>query len=121
LVALPRSSKERKSAVLGGKAALLMEKSILATQAKTAHTQLGHYQNLLASKENAARIMRDADSVPEDLVHKTMAIGGVGEVEERTNELVRAGVKHIAFADLLSPRSAKRTLLTLGKAIKDCR
>jgi phthiodiolone/phenolphthiodiolone dimycocerosates ketoreductase len=116
MVAFPRNSEEEKTALLAGKATLLMEKNALRSLGHAA--TLEQYQHLMVLKSDVTRVMAAAESVPDDLVYKTMAIGGVEEVKEKIDSLTRGGVKHLAVADLLAPKTAPRTVKIFSKIIR---
>ena len=118
LTAFPRNSSEKRTVLLAGKAVLLMEKHVLRSLKKDFDPRFLQYQNLLVSKDYVERIMAAAESIPDDLVYKTMGIGGTGEVIERIDELTKAGAKHIILADLLAPKTAKRTLRVFSRIIR---
>jgi len=117
MVAFPRNARERKLALLSGKMTLLMEKTVLASLGQTPDLQLQHYQNLLVSKAKVQEIIDAAEAVPDDIVFRTMAIGGRDEVKERTEQLARAGVRHFTIVDLLAPKTVRGTLKTFSKIV----
>jgi phthiodiolone/phenolphthiodiolone dimycocerosates ketoreductase len=108
MIALPRNHEERKAALLAGKATLLMEKDVLVSMGYA--SEVAQYQHQMVLREDVAKVMDEAAKIPDDLVYRTMAIGGIGEIEEKVEELAKAGIKHLAIADLLAPKTAKRTL-----------
>ena len=69
------------------------------------------------SRKDVYRILTRAKEVPDDVVHETMAIG-IDEVHERIEEFARAGLRRFAVADLLAPRTMKRTLSTFRRVIQ---
>jgi len=95
-----------------------MEKSILASLGYHPTLQVPNYQNLEVEKETTSRIMDAVDKVPDDAVYETMSIGGKDEVEEKIEDLAKAGLKHFVFGDLLAPRSVRKTLAKLSHIIK---
>jgi len=118
MVAFPRGSAQKRNALRAGKAALVVEKTLLASLGYTARTS--HYQNLISlTKEDVAKVTDAAQEVPDHIVHQTMAIGGSKEVRERIDELIEVGVKHFAIVDILGPRTARRTLKLFSKIIRD--
>lgn len=117
MVAFPRNAAEEKEALLAGKAHLFVEKNML--RALGYATQMPQYQNAMVLKQDVAQIMKAAESVPEEFVHRVLAIGGIHEVEERIKELARVGVTHFVVGDLLAPRTVKRTLRIFPKIIKE--
>jgi len=108
MVAFPRSRSENKAALLAGKAHLLVEKNMLRELGYD--TQLEQYQNLDVSKESIVRIMKAAEQVPEDAVYRVLAIRGSDDIEERVEELSKAGVTHFVIGDLMAPKTVNRTL-----------
>jgi len=118
LIAFPRNTREKKAAMLTAKAVLLMERTVLASLGHRVDVKSEHYQNLLVTGDHIAKIMDAADGTPDDFVYRTMAIGETHEVTKKIEELARAGVRHFAVADLLSPKRQERTLKTLGKIIR---
>jgi phthiodiolone/phenolphthiodiolone dimycocerosates ketoreductase len=118
MVAFPRNSKERRLALLAGKAFLVTEKTVLASLGYKADAQLHHYQNLVASKEYIREVMDATQALPDEVVYRTMAIGGADEVREKIEELARVGVKHFALASLVAPRGLWRNLQVLSKVIR---
>jgi phthiodiolone/phenolphthiodiolone dimycocerosates ketoreductase len=117
MVAFPRDAREKKLALLTGKAFLLTEKTVLASLGCKVDVQLKHYQNLVASKEYIAEIIDATRTIPDEVVYSTMAIGGADEVREKIDAFVRVGVKHFALASLLAPRGLRRNLQVLSKVI----
>ncbi|MGA3405139.1 MAG: LLM class flavin-dependent oxidoreductase [Candidatus Bathyarchaeia archaeon] len=116
MMAFPRNSAEKKAALLGGKAMLLMEKKVLATFGYS--PQIEHYQRLMVLEADVKKVMTAAEEIPDDIAYRTMAIGGKEEVESKIEELAKAGVKHFAVADFLAPASTKRTLKLFRGIIK---
>jgi alkanesulfonate monooxygenase SsuD/methylene tetrahydromethanopterin reductase-like flavin-dependent oxidoreductase (luciferase family) len=114
--AFPRNSAERKAALLGGKVMLLTEKSVLATFGYKRQTE--HYQRLMVLPPQVKKVVEEAEQVPDDIVYKTMAIGGIDEVEARIQEFQEAGLKHLAVVNLLAPSAIKRTLHSFRRIIK---
>jgi len=118
MVAFPRNVKEMKAALLGGKATLLMEKTVLRSLGHEPWLEVNHYQKLKVTNEAVSEVMRAAEGIPNDLVHRTMAIGGRDEVVEKIEELAKAGIRHLAVADFLAPNSVKRTMTVFRKIIR---
>jgi phthiodiolone/phenolphthiodiolone dimycocerosates ketoreductase len=118
MVAFPRNSDEKKGALLAAKAGLLMEKSVLRSLGWESNP-LEHYQNLTISRENTKRIMNIASSIPDEFVHKVMAVEGVEAVEERVEELSRAGVKQFAVSDITPPKNVGKIMKVFPRLIKD--
>jgi phthiodiolone/phenolphthiodiolone dimycocerosates ketoreductase len=121
LMALPRNAEERRSAMLGAKATLLMEKRTLASMGYRAPANLLQYQNFTISEERTARIMKEAELIPDEYVHRCMAVGSMEEVEQLVERFVKAGFKHLVVADLLAPKSTRRTIESLSKLIASYR
>jgi hypothetical protein len=121
MVAFPRNSKERRVALLAGKAFLLTEKTVLASLGYKTDAQLHHYQNLVASKEYIGEIKDATQGLPDEVVYRTMAIGGAEEVREKIEEFARVGVKHLALASLAAPRELRNNLQVLSKVIRHYR
>jgi hypothetical protein len=119
MVAIPRNSEERKAALLAGKSTLLMEKDVLISLGYA--SEVAQYQHLMVLKEDVAKIMDEAAKIPDDLVYRTMGIGGAEEIEEKVDDLAKAGLQHFAIADLLSPKNAKRTLQICRRVIRRSR
>ncbi len=117
MMALPRSRGEMKAAMLGAKSTLLMEKRVLESMGYTAHLGFIHYQNFTISREYVARIMEAASEIPDEYVHRVMAIGEMGDVEEKIDSLAKAGAKQLAIADFLAPRTVRRTLESFAKVL----
>ena len=117
MVAFPRSIKEKKLALLTAKAFLLTEKTVLASLGYKVDVQLHHYQNLVASREYIAEITDAAQTVPDEVAYRTMAIGGADEVIEKIDDFARVGVKHFALSSLLAPKGLKRNLRVLSKVV----
>ncbi len=118
MVAFPRNRREHEAAMLGAKATLLMERTVLTSLGHEPHAETRHYMRLLVSQDEVAQVMNAAKEIPDEYVHKTMAIGGAPEVTEKVEELSKAGVRHFAIADLLAPTSVKRTLTICRKIIR---
>lgn len=110
MIAFPRDSEERKEAILGGKASLLMEKHVLGSMGYTAHLEMKQYQNFTISKEHVGAIFRAAADIPDEYVHKSMAIGSAEEVRAKIGEYSRSGLRQVSIIDLLAPKTTKRTL-----------
>jgi len=115
MVAFPRTSEEKRLALLGGKALLLMERSVLKTLGYS-HS-LPQYQQIMTSRGDVAKIMSEAEKIPDEFVYKTMALD-TNAVADRVEELASAGVRHFAVADLLAPRTVRRTLAAFRRIIK---
>lgn len=114
MMALPRNSTERRQALMGAKTVLLLEKSTLARFGY--HHDVEQYQNLGVLPQDVARIRRTAADIPDEMVHKTMAIG-IDEIKNQINELAQSGVRSFAIVDLLAPLTAKRDLKPLSRII----
>lgn len=115
MMAIPRKPSERNEALKGAKATLAMEKTILKSYGQS--SPIAHYQRLSVLPHDLPKITEAAELIPDDIVEKTMAIGGIEEIEEKIQSLSKAGVRHFAIADLLAPRSARRTMPLLHKVI----
>ena len=103
-------------AMMSAKMTLLMEKSVLKSLGyKPAMEQ---YQNLGTLKMDVAKVMSAAEQVPDDFVHRICSIGDTDQVEERIEELARAGITHFSIADLLAPVTVKRTLKKIRRTIR---
>ncbi len=116
MVALPRNSEEKRLALLSGKALLLMERSVLKRLGYS-HS-LPQYQHVMTGSDDVAKIMSEAQKIPDEFVYRTMAMDN-DAIEERIEELARVGVKHFAVADLLAPKTVRRTLSAFRKVIKE--
>jgi len=116
MVAFPRNSTEKKIAMLGAKSLLFVEKNMLREFGYD--TQMDQYQNLDVGKQSVARIMEAAQRVPEDLVYRVLAVRGADDVNDRVEELSRAGVTHFAIGDLMAPKTVNRTLRLFSKIIR---
>ncbi|MGA2664677.1 MAG: LLM class flavin-dependent oxidoreductase [Nitrososphaerales archaeon] len=117
LMALPRNAEERKAAMLGAKATLLMERRTLASMGYDLGEELLQYQNFTISKEYVASIMKAAADIPDEYVHRCMAVGTLEDVERLVGEFEKAGIKHLVVADFLAPATTKRTIRSLSKLI----
>ena len=115
MMAFPRNSAERKEAMRGAKATLVMERTVLASLGQ--ESKISHYQRLGVLPNDVAEIMKASDDVPDDIVEQTMAIGGIKEVKEKIDSLSKAGVRHFAFADFLAPKSTRRSMKLLKRII----
>ncbi|MDA4114563.1 MAG: LLM class flavin-dependent oxidoreductase [Thaumarchaeota archaeon] len=117
MIALPRNSEERSSAMLGAKATLLMEKRTLASMGYEARADFLQYQNFTITKEYVAQIMKAASEIPDEFVHRCMAIGTLEEVKGLVDQFSKAGIRHMIVADFLAPKTTKRTIQSLKKLI----
>ena len=117
MFALPRNSAEKQMALLAGKSVLLMEKITLRKLGYSSNVP--HYQHIMPLDYSITEIMNEAAKIPDEFVYETMGVGGIGEVEEKVENLAKAGVKHLAIADLLAPKTLKRTLNAFRKIIRD--
>ncbi len=116
MVAFPRTSEEKRRALLSGKALLLMERSVLR---KLGYSHvLPQYQHTMTGRDDVAKILNEAQKIPDEFVYRTMALNS-DAVEERIEELGSVGVRHFAVADLLAPKTVQRTLTTFRKTIKN--
>jgi phthiodiolone/phenolphthiodiolone dimycocerosates ketoreductase len=75
MIALPRNGEEKRAAMLGAKSTLLMEKRVLESMGYTAHLDFIHYQNFTISSAYVAKIMEAASEIPDEYVHRVMAVG----------------------------------------------
>lgn len=121
MVALPRDAEERKAAMLGAKATLLMEKRTLESMGYTEHLKFLQYQNFTISKEYVQKIFTAASEIPDEYVHRVMAIGSVDDIRALAEKMVKMGVKHLIVCDHLAPKSTKRTLEVFRKIIREYR
>ncbi len=121
MVALPRNSEERKAAMLGAKATLLMEKRTLESMGYTDHLEFLQYQNFTISNDYVKKIFSAASEIPDEYVHKLMAIGTVDEIRALIDDMVKTGVKQLIVCDHLAPKSTKRTLEAFRKLIHEYR
>lgn len=119
MVAFPRNSDQKKTALLSAKAGLLMEKSVLRSLGYQSPPVLEHYQNLDISRESVKRIFNVASSIPDELVHKVMAVGGVEEVKEKVEEFSKAGVEQFAVCDITPPRNVDKIMRIFPRLIKE--
>ncbi len=119
MVALPRSSEEKKRALLSAKAGLLMEKSVLHSLG--GESQISQYQNMEISRENIHSIMKIASSIPDEFVYRTMAVGGVEEFKEKIEEFSKAGIQEFAVCDITPPRNVPRILKEFPRLIREYR
>jgi len=115
MVGFPRNSEEKRLALLGGKALLLMERSVLKTLGYS-HS-LPQYQHIMTSRDDIAKIMNEAQKIPDEYVYRTMALDTCA-VHDRVEELASAGVRHFAVADLLAPKTVRRMLTSFRRIIK---
>jgi phthiodiolone/phenolphthiodiolone dimycocerosates ketoreductase len=116
MIALPRTRGEEKRALLSGKVLLLMEKHTLRGFGYSA--DMPQYQHIMTSREDVAEVMAEAEKIPEEYVYKTMSVGGIREIEQKVEGLVKAGVRHFAVADLLAPKTVRRTMTAFSKIIR---
>jgi CO dehydrogenase/acetyl-CoA synthase gamma subunit (corrinoid Fe-S protein) len=100
---------------------LLVEKRMLEDLGYIAHLHFVDYQNLTISKEYIAKMMEAASHIPDEYVHKVMAIGDVDDVKNTIETLARAGVKHLVITDMLAPQGVGRTLERIKKVLKEFR
>lgn len=121
MVALPRNSEERKAAMLGGKATLLMERRTLESMGYTNHLSFLQYQNFTISNDYVKKIFQAASEIPDEYVHKLMAIGSVDEIKSLVERMSKMGVKTLIVADHLAPAGTKRTFEAFRKIIRDYR
>lgn len=121
MVALPRNSEERKAAMLGAKATLLMEKRTLASMGYTGDTKFLQYQNFTISNDYVKKIFAAASDIPDEYVHKLMAVGSVDDIRALIEDMVKTGVKQLIVCDHLAPKSTKRTLEAFRKLIREYR
>jgi phthiodiolone/phenolphthiodiolone dimycocerosates ketoreductase len=116
-VAFPEGARQEKVAVARGKATLLVEKTVLESVGQTPQTD--QFQNLVhLPKAYVSKILDAVDQVPDEIVYKTMAIGGIEEVKTKINEFEHAGARTFAVFDLLGGRNPCRTMRTLGKIVR---
>ena len=121
MVALPRNSEERDLAMLGAKSSLLMEKENLKGMGYTNFSGFTQYQNLVISKEHMDNVFEVAAEIPDEYVHKSMAIGTMEDVGAKVEEMYGAGLKHIVVIDLLAPGTTKKTIEEFAKLIRKFR
>ena len=121
MVGLPRNSEEKDLAMLGAKSSLLMEKENLKGMGYTNFSGFTQYQNLVISKEQVDNIFRVAAEIPDEYVHRSMAIGTMEDVRMKVEEMYDAGIRHIVLIDLLAPGTTKRTIEEFAKLIRNYR
>jgi phthiodiolone/phenolphthiodiolone dimycocerosates ketoreductase len=121
MVALPRDADERKAAMLGAKATLLMEKKTLESMGYTDHLKFLQYQNFTISNEYVKKIFTAASEIPDEYVHKVMAVGSIDDIRALIEQMTKTGVKHLIVADHLAPKSTKRTFEAFKKLIREYR
>lgn len=121
MIAFPKTSEEWKAAMLAAKATLYMERTILRSLGQNTSPIAKQYQNLVISKKAVEEVLENANRIPDELVYKTMAIGGKEEVIEKVEELSKAGVDELEVADFLAPHSWKRTFSTFRSIIREYR
>jgi len=119
MVAFPRNSEEKKKAMLGAKAGLLMERSILRTLG--GESLIEQYQHLKISRPNINNGLKVASSIPDEYVHKTMAVGGLDEVKEIVEEFAKAGIQQFAVCDITPPKNVGKIMKLFPKLIKEYR
>jgi len=110
VVGLAQNSRERRAALQNAKMSLLMEQRLLRSLNISEELRISQYQNLSYSEWNFTKLNNLAKIVPDEVVYRTMAIGGRKEIENKIEEFSRVGVKHFLIADLLAPKGYKRTL-----------
>jgi len=79
---------------------------------------IAQYQHIMTLRDNVAEVMSEAEKIPDEVVYKSMGVGGISEVEEKIDGLASAGLRHFAIADLLAPKTVKRTLTAFRKIIR---
>lgn len=121
MLAFPRNRREHESAMRFAKITMLMEKTILTSLNYTPNLNTRHYQHLLASVEEIAQLDKAARQIPDELVHKCMAIGDKDEAIDKIEALCKAGATELAMADLLAPKTTKRSLKIIGRIIRGYR
>jgi len=115
-VALSEDNEALKRAVQSGKASLINEKLALRILGYEP-PQFPHYQDLLVSRKNEEELKRLAMEIPDDLVHRCMAIGDEKECIEKIEALAKVGAEHIAIIDMFSPLRSRETLERFEKII----
>jgi len=121
MLAFPRTRHEHKTAMRFAKITLLMERTILASLDYPLDLETKHYQHLTATVKEISQLDKKAQQIPDELVHKSMAIGDKDEAIEKIEALLKAGATEIAMADILSPKTTKRSLKIIGKIIRGYR
>jgi phthiodiolone/phenolphthiodiolone dimycocerosates ketoreductase len=121
MVALPRDAEEKRSAMLGAKTTLLMEKRTLESMGYTEHLKFLQYQNFTISKDYVKKLFDAAADIPDEYVNKVMAVGTVDDIREQIDKMTKAGIKHMIVADHLAPKTTKRTLEAFKKLIREYR
>jgi len=119
MVAFPRNSEEKKKAMLGAKAGLLMERSILRSLG--GKSLIDQYQHLKISRENINNVLKVASSIPDEYVRKTMVVGGVDELKEMVEEFTKAGIQQFSVCDITPPKNVGKILKLFPKLIKEYR
>ncbi|MGO9645859.1 MAG: hypothetical protein ACLPY5_14080, partial [Candidatus Bathyarchaeia archaeon] len=119
MVAFPRNSEEKKKAMLNAKAGLLMERSVLRSLG--GESLIEQYQHLKISRENINNVLKVASSIPDEYVHKSMAVGGVDEVNEIVEEFTKAGIQQFAVCDITPPKNVGKIMKLFPKLIKEYR
>jgi phthiodiolone/phenolphthiodiolone dimycocerosates ketoreductase len=119
MVSFPRNSEEKKAALLGAKTGLLFEKSVLRSLGGESYLSVDHYQHLDISREGVKKIFNNASSIPDEFVHKVMAVSGIEEVKEKIEEYSKAGVQQFAVCDIVPPRNVDRIMKLFPRLIKE--
>ena len=55
--------------------------------------------------------------IPDEYVHRCMAVGTLEEVKGLVDQFAKVGIKHMIVADFLAPKTTKRTIQSLRKLI----
>ncbi len=96
-----------------------MERSILRSLG--GESLIEQYQHLKISRENISNVLKVASSIPDEYVHKTMAVGGVDEVKEIVEEFSKAGIQQFAVCDITPPKNVGKIMKLFPKLIKEYR
>lgn len=118
MVAFPKNAKEERMAILSAKMLLLVERSVLASFGYVDDaSHLDHHQNVMASSGSVHALMHRAKNIPDDMAYRATAIG-LKEVGLKIEEFAQSGLQNFAIADLLAPRTMRRTVRVFGKILR---
>ena len=118
MVGFARTSEEKKQALIGAKVGLMLEKTVLKSMGLFPAENFSQYQTLLPLKVKESKLMKLAESLPDEVAYKVAAIGGVDEFVEKVEALSKAGLKQVVVSEISPPSVPKRTIETVGKVIK---
>jgi phthiodiolone/phenolphthiodiolone dimycocerosates ketoreductase len=118
MVGFARNSEEKKQALLNAKIGLMVEKTLLTSMGLFPKENFNQYQTLLPLKTDDKKLVKLAESLPDDVAYEVAAIGGVEEFVEKVEALAKAGLKRAVVSELSPPSVPKKTIEAVGKVIK---